>query len=247
MSKSLMQRDRHRRSVPDATDGGNDATASDRLPQTQRAYREIRRRILDNEMPPNAQYLEQELANALGMSRTPVREALIRLSDERLVEVRPRHGARVLPVFVEDMREIYELVTELEAMAARMVAERGLSAKEIQQLEQAVADMDAALERDDLIGWAHSDEQFHTLLVDLARNSRLSQVVAMFRDQAHRARMQTLRLRPKPVESNRDHAAVVDAIRKRDGDTAATIHRRHRQKAGAMLLRLLARCGSEGL
>jgi DNA-binding GntR family transcriptional regulator len=69
----------------------------------------------------------------------------------------------------------------------------------------------------------------------------------MFRDQAHRARMQTLRLRPKPVESNRDHAAVVDAIRKRDGDTAATIHRRHRQKAGAMLLRLLARCGSEGL
>ena len=90
----------------------------DRLPQTQRAYREIRRRILDNDMPPNAQYLEQELADALGMSRTPVREALIRLSDERLVEVRPRHGARVLPVSVDDMREIYELMTELEALAA---------------------------------------------------------------------------------------------------------------------------------
>jgi DNA-binding GntR family transcriptional regulator len=59
--------------------------------------------------------------------------------------------------------------------------------------------------------------------------------------------MQTLKLRPKPVDSNRDHAAVVEAIRKRDGERAAAIHRRHRQQAGAMLLRLLAKRGIEGL
>ena len=218
-----------------------------RLPQTLRAYRELRRRILDNEMPPNAQYLEQELADALGMSRTPVREALIRLSEERLVEVRPRHGARVLPVSVDDMREIYDVMTELEAMAARRLAERGLSREEIRVLDEVVEEMDAALARNDLDLWARSDEKFHALLVDLVGNSRLSQVVATFRDQAHRARMQTLRLRPKPVDSNRDHATVVAAIRKRDGEVAASTHRQHRQKAGAMLLRLLARCGSEGL
>ena len=218
-----------------------------RLPQTLRAYRELRRRILDNEMPPNAQYLEQELADALGMSRTPVREALIRLSEERLGEVRPRHGARVLPVSVDDMREIYDVMTELEAMAARRLAERGLSREEIRVLDEVVEEMDAALARNDLDLWARSDEKFHALLVDLVGNSRLSQVVATFRDQAHRARMQTLRLRPKPVDSNRDHATVVAAIRKRDGEAAASTHRQHRQKAGAMLLRLLARCGSEGL
>jgi DNA-binding GntR family transcriptional regulator len=208
---------------------------------------EIRRRILDNEMPPNAQFLEQELADALAMSRTPVREALIRLSEERLVEVRPRHGARVLPVSIEDMREIYELLTELEAMAARLLAERGLSWEQLARLEQAVADMEAALARDDLIDWARNDEIFHGLLVDLAGNSRLSQIVGMFRDQAHRARMQTLRLRPKPTASNRDHAAVVDAIRRRDGAAAAAIHRRHRQQAGAMQLALLAERGGDGL
>lgn len=218
-----------------------------RLPQTQRAYRELRRRILDNEMPPNAQYLEQELADALGMSRTPVREALIRLADERLVEIRPRHGARILPVSVDDMREIYEMMTELEGLAVRKLAERGLSRRELRQLEQVVADMDAALARDDLTAWARHDEAFHALLVDLTGNSRLSQVVATFRDQAHRARMQTLRLRPKPVDSNRDHAAVVEAIRQRDAEAAAATHRQHRQKAGSMLLMLLARCGSEGL
>ncbi|SRR5258706_2198812 len=215
--------------------------------QTQRAYRELRRRILDNELLPDAQYLEQELANALNMSRTPVREALIRLSEERLVEVRPRHGARVIPVSVDDMREIYELLTELESMAARRVAERGLKPADLTRLEFAVAQMDAALERDDLAAWARGDETFHALLVDLAGNSRLSEVVAMFRDQAHRARMQTLRLRPKPVDSNRDHAAVVAAIRRRDGETAAGVHRRHRQQAGAMLLKLLAQRGMDGI
>ncbi len=196
---------------------------------------------------PDAQYLEQELANALNMSRTPVREALIRLSEERLVEVRPRHGARVIPVSVDDMREIYELLTELESMAARRVAERGLKPADLTRLEFAVAQMDAALERDDLAAWARGDETFHALLVDLAGNSRLSEVVAMFRDQAHRARMQTLRLRPKPVDSNRDHAAVVAAIRRRDGETAAGVHRRHRQQAGAMLLKLLAQRGMDGI
>ena len=241
-----MQRDRHDTAAAGMT-AVDDAADLERMPQTLRAYREIRRRILDNDMPPNAQYLEQELADALGMSRTPVREALIRLSDERLVEVRPRHGARVLPVSVDDMREIYELLTELEALAARNVADRGLNRDEIRLLEDAVADMDAALERDDLMSWAQNDEIFHTRLVNLANNSRMTQIVTTFRDQAYRARMQTLKLRPKPVDSNRDHANVVEAIRKRDGETAASIHRRHRQRAGALLLRLLAPCGSEGL
>jgi len=242
-----MQRDRSA-GLPLSGYTGNPGTAElHRLPQTLRAYRELRRRILDNEMPPNAQYLEQELADALGMSRTPVREALIRLSEERLVEVRPRHGARVLPVSVDDKREIYEVMTELEALAARKLAECGLSSKKIRLLDQAVEDMDTSLGAGDLHAWARSDEVFHALLVDLTGNSRLSQVVATFRDQAHRARMQTLRLRPRPIDSNRDHAAVVAAIRKRDGETAASTHRRHRQKAGTMLLRLLARCGSEGL
>jgi DNA-binding GntR family transcriptional regulator len=223
------------------------ATEAPRLSQTQRAYHELRRRILDNELVPDRQYLEQELADVLRMSRTPVREALIRLSEERLVEVRPRHGARVIPVSAEDMREIYELLTELESLAARKLGERGLRPAQLARFQAAVDDMDQALQRNDLIGWARADETFHSLLVDLCGNSRLKQIVSTVRDQAHRARMQTLKLRPKPVDSNRDHAAVVEAIRKRDGERAAAIHRRHRQQAGAMLLRLLAKRGIEGL
>jgi DNA-binding GntR family transcriptional regulator len=224
-----------------AQDGTGEAAG--RRSQTTRAYQEIRRRILENEMPADSQYLEQELADALGMSRTPVREALIRLSEERLVEVKPRHGARVLPVSIDDMREIYEVLTELEGVAARKVAERGLEHCEIGRLQQAVDDMDAALACDDLDAWAKSDARFHRLLVGLAGNSRLAQIVATISDQAHRVRMLTLRSRPKPVASNRDHAALVEAIRDGDGEKAYEIHWNHRAMAGAMLLDILARNG----
>jgi DNA-binding GntR family transcriptional regulator len=110
-------------------------THAERESNTNRAYREVRQRILFGEMPPGAQYLEQELAEMLGMSRTPVREALIRLADERLVEVRPRHGARVLDISIRDIREIYELLAELESLAGRCVASNGATSAQIATLE----------------------------------------------------------------------------------------------------------------
>jgi DNA-binding GntR family transcriptional regulator len=214
---------------------------------TQAAYEEIRRRILDNEMAAGTQYLEQELAAALGMSRTPVREALIRLSDEGLVEVRPRHGARVLPISIDDMREIYELLIELEAMAARAAAQRGVSEADLARLESTVRDMDASLASNDLKAWAAADRAFHALLAELSGNRRLQGVIGLFVDQAHRARMLTLALRPTPTRSNADHSAVVDAIRARNADAAHAAHHKHRADAGAMLLELLRRQGMEAL
>ncbi len=228
---------------PDRTTPVN--AKAERASATQRAYQELRRRILDNVMPAGSQFLEQELAVSLNMSRTPVREALIRLAEERLVEVRPRHGARVLPISAGDMREIYELLCELEAFAARRVAERGLNASELAELELTVTDMLAALDRDELDAWAAADGRFHERLVALSGNSRLIAIVQTFTDQVHRARMQTLQMRPKPIGSARDHADVVAAIRDRDPERAYAVHHRHREKAGALLVALLDRLGVE--
>jgi DNA-binding GntR family transcriptional regulator len=203
------------------------------------AYNEIRRRILDNEMPAGTMMLEQELAALLEMSRTPVREALIRLANEGIVEVRPRHGMRVLPVSADDMEEIYQILTALEASAAAKIAENGLSPEELEALRGAVRDMDKALEADDLPAWARADERFHAMLLDACRNRRLRELVYQFWDQTYRVRMLTLRLRPTPVASNRDHLALVEAIERRDPEEAARIHRQHRIHAGKMLVDLL--------
>lgn len=219
------------------------AGATGRVMSADRAYAEIKRRILDNEMPAGFQVLEQELAAMLDMSRTPVREAMVRLADEGMVEIRPRHGMRVLPVSVDDMREIYEILSSLEPTAAERVARRGLSDTETAQLGQAVDEMDAALDADDLSRWAAADERFHLLLVDFSGNRRLRALVGTFWDQAHRARMATLRLRPRPTASNADHAAVVDAIARRDPEAARRIHHEHRLRSGRMLVELLERYG----
>jgi len=98
------------------------------------AHNALRRRILDNAYPPGHQVLEQALAEELGISRTPLREALIRLQKEGLVEVIPRHGMRVLPVSPADMKEIYEILSALESMAAALAAKRRPSDAELAPL-----------------------------------------------------------------------------------------------------------------
>jgi DNA-binding GntR family transcriptional regulator len=206
-----------------------------------RAYEAIRIRILDNVFPPGHQALESELAQALGISRTPVREALIRLQKEGLVAVVPRHGMRVLPVSPADMAEIYTVLAALESAAVESVAARGPAETELKPLVQATRDMDRALKADDLDAWAEADERFHRTLIELAGNRMLQQTVENFWDRAHRARMVTLRMRPKPVSSTKEHTQLVERLRAGDARGAVEQYRAHRARASDELLALFER------
>jgi DNA-binding GntR family transcriptional regulator len=213
----------------------------DNMPLVEQAYQEIRARILDNLWSPGYQALEQEVALALGMSRTPVHEALMRLQQEGLVEVAPRRGMRVLPVSPTDMREIYEILTALECMAAEILGKRTPSALELRPLVEATQAMEIALGRDDLDAWARADETFHQALVKLAGNKMLLDAVMGYWDRAHRARMFTLRLRPKPVNSTQEHMQLVDMLAAGDGAGAAQVNRAHRERASRELLAIFER------
>ncbi len=214
-----------------------------RIPYAEQAYRELKRRILDNELSPGENLLEQEIAAELGMSRTPAREAMMRLANEGLVEVKPRHGMRVLPISADDMKEIYLVLTSLESTAAAEVAKRGLTAEEFAALEKAVSDMDDALVSDDLSAWATADERFHQLLLNYCANRRLMALVENFWDQAHRVRMVTLKLRPRPINSNKDHRELLAAIAARDSEKAREVHSRHREVSGRTLVDILRTSG----
>ena len=216
----------------------------DKLPagsMVDQAYTQIRQRILDNVWPPGHRALEQEVALALGMSRTPVREALLRLCSEGLVEVIPRHGLRVLPVSPTDMREIYQILTALECMAAELLARQQPDAAALQPLVEATQAMDEALRRDDLDAWAAADERFHAQLLALAGNRQLQATVLNYWDRAHRARMFSLRLRPKPVNSTREHMQMLDRLSAGDADGAARVTRAHRERANVELLTIFER------
>ncbi len=215
----------------------NIAQASlDSTPLAELAFQQIRRRILDNVWPPGYQALEQEVALQLGMSRTPVHEALMRLASEGLVEVAPRRGMRVLPVSPNDMKEIYEMLTALESMASELLAMRKPTQTELEPLIAATKDMEQALEANDLDAWARADESFHEKLVLMAGNRRLMESVMSYWDRAHRARMFSLGLRPKPVNSTQEHMALVARLQEGDASGAAAVNRQHRERASRELL-----------
>ena len=205
------------------------------------AYAALRQRILDNVYPPGHRALEGDLADDLGISRTPVREALIRLANEGLVEVVPRHGMRVLPLSPVDMKEIYVVLTALEGTAAEALALRRPTDAELAPLVEATREMKRALKADDLDAWARADERFHQRLVELAGNRTLVDAVARLGDRVHRARMFTLRLRPKPVSSTQEHLAMLERIRAGDAAGAVEVNRKHRERASRELLAIVER------
>lgn len=205
------------------------------------AYQQVRQRILDNVWPPGHRALETEVALALGMSRTPVREALLRLQSEGLVEIIPRHGMRVLPVSPTDMREIYEILTALECMAVELIARRKPSDEELAPLVEATQAMEQALAREELEQWAQADERFHAHLLELAGNRQLQATVLNYWDRAHRARMFSLRLRPKPVNSTHEHMEMVQRLREGDTEGVVAVTRAHRERANHELFGIFER------
>lgn len=205
------------------------------------AIEKLRGLIFSGQLSAGSDHLESELATRLGMSRTPVREALLRLEAQGLLEVRPRKGVRITPLSPRDMAEIYDVLTELEGLAVANAASRGLTNEDLTLLDLAINDMDAALVVDQREDWAEADDVFHKELVRLGNNNRLRMLAEMMSDQVRRARLVTLYMRPTPTKSNDDHRQVVDAIRAGDAITAQKIHRQHRIAAKEILIGLLDR------
>lgn len=211
--------------------------------RTARAYETLKRMIMENELEAGQSYLEQALAARLGISRTPLREAALRLAGEGFVTIRPRLGIQIRPISARDMEEIYDILAELEPYAAARLAARGLDPSDLETLEATVREMETAVAAGNLAAWAGADRRFHQVLIELAGNERLTGIVSTLWDQVHRARMATLRLRTNLGKSNDDHRALVERIAAGDARGAARAHRRHRERAGRELLALLRRHG----
>lgn len=203
------------------------------------AYSHLKGEIRANRMPPGFQISEPELALSMGMSRTPVREALIRLEGEGLVELIPRRGVRVLPVSIEDMAEIYEILTALEPEAAAAVAARKPSVADLAPLSHATDAMEAALKRNDPAAWAEADDHFHRSLLDLHGNRRLCEFASHLFDQSARVRLITLRLRNTLALSTAEHRQILTHLRDGNAKAVETAFRQHRARAADDLLGIL--------
>jgi len=223
------------------------ASRAPRSPET--IHARLKQQILDNRYPPGAQILESKIAADLNASRTPVREAFIKLQQEGLLEIVPRHGVRISALSPNDMREIYEVLMSLEPSAVELLVARQPAKAELAPLVDACDAMQAALggPAPDLHAWAVADERFHMSLARLCGNKRLAAMIMTVWDQAHRARMFTLSLRPLPMQSTAEHRAVLDAILAGDGERARDLYFAHRKRGGIELTAIIERHGIQRL
>lgn len=204
------------------------------------AYRRIKEAIIEGALAPGTRAAEQQIALRLGMSRTPVHQAIVRLEHERWLELSPRRGISIAPIDPDEMLEIYEILMSLEGTAAGRLAARPRVSDGIDDaLRAANARCVAALDAGDLLAWAEADYRFHTALVEESGNERLTQLVGAVAEQAHRARLLTVRLRPVPVMSNADHEAITTAIEKRRPTTARRALEAHRRRGMETLVPIL--------
>lgn len=207
------------------------------------AYSAIKQAILDNVYPPGYQAAEIAIAKRLGMSRTPVHEAVSRLQEEGLVRILPRRGIIVTGLSSEDVNDIYDVIIALEGVAAEKIADFDDARRQAiaSALKQATERMETAIAEASLKDWAAADEEFHAVLLASCGNRRLQRMAATVLDQLHRARLFTLRLRDLPVDSAGEHQRIIDAIVAGDVSEANRAARDHRRHARQQILPLISR------
>lgn len=210
-------------------------------PLAEVAYTRIKQAIIGGALRPGLLGSEQQIAVKLSMSRTPVHQAIVKLSQEGWVELVPKRGIRISSLSSAEMRDVYEALMALEIAGVKRLAESDDLTRQraVNALEQVCAAGDAALRKGDLLAWAVADDDFHRLLVDLCGNAHLSRLAKSIMEQAQRARLLTLKLRPTPTASNADHRAIVEAIAQRDATGAGERLRIHREHGMATLLPIL--------
>lgn len=211
-----------------------------------RAYHDLRYRILTGRLAPGTTLLETEIAGMLGLSRTPVREALIRLAEEGLVLVRPRHGVTVIDLTPADFRDILDVFSALEVRAVALAAARDLTAADREALTQLTQRMERATAEGDIARWSDLDDDFHATLVGLCGNARLQRTLGEYWGQQYRGRRLILPHRPLPVASDREHRAILAAVLAGDPRTAHAAHLAHRARADRDQLALLHRALAPG-
>ena len=194
----------------------------------------IRRGVLE----PGERLMEVQLAEDLGISRTPVREAIRKLEQEGYVIMLPRRGTYVSSVSVHDVKEIFEIRTALESLATVLATVR-IEPEELEKLRALLAEIEGHIERKDIEKIVATDIEFHGLLYQVSRNDRLVTIISNLKEQLARFRTLSMSYPGRLQETLEEHRAMVEAIAAGDADAAREAAERHMEQAEKTLLKAM--------
>ena len=191
-----------------------------------RVFEKLREDILSGVYKDCDELREITFGEEMGVSRTPVREALRQLELEGLVVMIPRKGAEVARITEKDLRDVLEVRCSLEELAAELAAER-MDEEGQEKLDQALVEFESAIESGDNAAIADSDMEFHDIIFDATGNPRLIQIIGNLREQFYRYRLEYVKDTDYHIVLLNEHKELVNAIRAGKKEEARKIMKKH--------------------
>lgn len=191
----------------------------------------VRRGILQ----PGERLMEIQLAEDLGVSRTPVREAIRKLEMEGYVIMMPRRGTYVADLSIRDINEVFEIRTSLESLASGLAAER-INEDELEKLQRLLVEIGAYIKSEDMESIVRTDTEFHDLLYQASRNTRLVGIISNLREQLTRFRTTSMSFPGRLKATLEEHRKIVEAIAQGDEKAARKAAEHHMEKSEQTLL-----------
>ncbi|AOY75184.1 GntR family transcriptional regulator [Clostridium formicaceticum] len=188
-------------------------------PLRELVFQHLREAILEGKLEPGRRLMEMQLAEELGVSRTPVREAIRKLELEGLVMMVPRKGAYVADVSVRDVMEVLEIRGALEGLAASLAAER-MTDEQIEMLRATAQQFKEYHLEQDTQGMIEKDIEFHEIIFLATRNQKLYQVSQSLREQIYRFRVKYISEYSKSDQLVTEHDRILQAIAEREPEKA---------------------------
>ena len=207
----------------------------------------IRAAIMNGILQPRERLMEIQLAEELGVSRTPIREALRKLELEGFIVMVPRKGAYVADLSFKDIADVFEIRAALEGLAAGLAAER-ITEEELETMERLIVGKQEAINSGDIDRLVEVDTSFHELLYQSSRNDRLATIISNLREQIQRFRLTSLSFPGRNKESLQEHKQLLEAIQARDSQLARQLAQEHIENAENVLLECIKmeELGQEG-
>lgn len=190
----------------------------------------IREAVISGALKPRERLMEIQLAEELGVSRTPIREALRKLELEGFIVMVPRKGAYVADFSFKDIADVYEIRAALEGLAAGLAAER-ITDEELENMERLLAEKAEAIVQRDMDKLVEVDTKFHEIIYQASRNKRLWAIISNLREQIQRCRTTSLAFPGRMQKSLEEHRNIVEAIQSRDPQLSRQLAQEHIENA----------------
>ena len=215
-----------------------EVTMNEYLPLRDVVFNTLRQAILRGELKPGERLMEIQLANKLGVSRTPIREAIRKLELEGRVLMIPRKGAEVAEITEKNLRDVLEVRGALEELAVQLACDR-IDKEGIRNLKKSAKEFEAVLDSDDITQIAEADVAFHDVIYIATDNTRLIQLLNNLREQMYRYRVEYLKQKECHPKLLAEHQDIIRAIENGERDKAAKITSQHIDNQVAAVIDIL--------